>query len=384
MEKEDIFSFVAYILMIGVAVVVGFGVISPLFENVSKVNGISTTTFLIISLIISILLQVICYELSHMLGAKLGKYEILSVNILGFYFYKKIDEKKNKLVTKFKFPKDFDGLAGETVIAPKNEKSNPLFYVWIPFIIYVVEVIISVILLVTIKSTRGNENPFEFLKYFMLIFITVGGMLFVYNYFPAKLESMTDGYRLICLSKKENIDYYNTFLKIHGDQFLGKTNEEYKIFTEVNELSSLVNVEILKSNLKNNKKEDLNITLDNILSKKDKIFGSTLKEASALKLYSLLLDKQYVAAKDFYESFDQKTKDYLKNNFSCLSVKTAILYYGIVEDSLNECEHQIKGFKKAIKKEIESNVDYEKDEFKKIISEVNNIKPTYNLEAKID
>lgn len=382
MEKEDILSFIVYLLMIGVAVIVGFGVISPIFGNVSKVANMPTTTFLIISLIIGIFLQVLFYELSHVLGAKIGGYEVLSFNVLGLCWNKVYDKKKNKYVFKFLFPKDFEGLSGETIITTKKEKANPLAFVWTPFIVYIIEVLITVVLMFIIKDSKSSENPLSFIKYFMLVFITVGGMLFVYNYFPAKLDSFTDGYRLVLLSKKENINVYNMYLKVIGDSYYSKDNNE-KLFDNIDDLSAITNIEILKLKIRQNKTDDIKLYIDKIIENKNKLSSQTLNIANTFKLYYLLKEKQFVIAKDFYESFNNKTKEFLKNGNSTLSVKTALLYFGIVEDSLSECETQIKDFNKAIKKEFDTNKEFEIEEFKKTIDEVNKAKPKYKLESKL-
>ena len=72
-----------------------------------------------------VLINAILFEVAHILGAKAGRYSIISVNILGLLWYR--DDNK----TKFRF-KGYDGLTGETVILPKEDvkkEPNPTPYI---------------------------------------------------------------------------------------------------------------------------------------------------------------------------------------------------------------------------------------------------------------
>ena len=169
MLKEDVISFIVYLLMVAIAAIVGFAIINPAFSSISTVNGWSVTGFLIICLIIAVILEVIIFELGHIIGAKFGKYDIISVNILGFCFYKKYYKENNKTYWKFKFPKGFDGLTGETIVMPKSEKSNPTMVVLSPLIFFAVEVALLVFAYAFIPDkVSGSQNPIMFLKYFQL------------------------------------------------------------------------------------------------------------------------------------------------------------------------------------------------------------------------
>src|SRR5574344_332145 len=355
MLKEDVISFIVYLLMVAIAAIVGFAIINPAFSSISTVNGWSVTGFLIICLIIAVILEVIIFELGHIIGAKFGKYDIISVNILGFCFYKKYYKENNKTYWKFKFPKGFDGLTGETIVMPKSEKSNPTMVVLSPLIFFAVEVALLVFAYAFIPDkVSGSQNPIMFLKYFQLIVVTIGGMLFIYNYFPAKLDTITDGYRLVCLNKKINIEAYNELLKIDGDEFLGVESNSYKTFDTITDFTALVNLSSVRNYLKTGDYEKALPLVDLILANKEKVY----------KLNMLLMYKSNKEAQDFFDAFETKEKDYLKSNYSMLTIRTAILYYGIIEKSQSECEMQMHYVKKALQKETEISKGYE-DKFLK-------------------
>lgn len=362
MSKEDVVSLIVYTMMIAIAAIIGFAVISPSLEGVSSINGMQITGFLILSLIIAVLVQVILFEAGHTIGAKIGKYKIISFNVLGFCFYKGLDEETNKYKIKFKFPKAFDGLTGETLVVPEGEKSNPIPFVWTPLFIYAIEVALLVLAYSLIPDkVKGQQNPLMFLKYFQLILVTIGGMLFIYDYFPAKLDSVTDGYRLVCLSKKINIEAYNELLKIEGDEFLGVNTDNYKVFDSITDFTALVNLSTVRNYLKNDNFDAAMPLLDKIIENKTKVSTETLCNAKVYKLNILLTSNKEKEAQEFYDSFDSKEKDFLKRNYSMLTIRTAILYYGIIEKSDTEVEQQLRYVKKALEKETQISKQNEKD-----------------------
>ena len=361
MTKEDILSFIVYLLMLATAAIIGFAVITPAFKGVYEVNGMSVNAFLILSLIIACVLQVLLYELGHVIGAKLGKYKIISFNILGFCFYKKYDEKKKKFITKFKFPKPFDGLTGETLIIPESEKSTPIPFVWTPLFIFAIEVALLVFAYTFISDkVKGTQNPLMFLKYFQLILVTVGGMLFIYDYFPAKLDSITDGYRLVCLNKKININAFNELLKIEGDEFLGIDKETYRVFDDITDFTAKVNLLTVRNYLKNNDYQKADELLAKIIENQSKISSENLCKAKTYKLNILLMENKLKDAQKFYDSFNAKEKEYLKKTYSMLTIRTAILYFGIIEKSKQEVDVQLSRVKKALERETEVNKKNEK------------------------
>lgn len=361
MLKEDITSIIVYVLMVAVAAIVGFVVISPAFSNMNSINGMSVTGFLVIGLVIATLLNIILFELFHFLGALVGGYSVLSFNILGFCFYKMFDKETKKVKWKFKFPVSFDGLTGETIITPKKGKNNPMLFVFAPLAVFTIEVFLLVLAYTFIIEKIGSQNQFLFLKYFQLLVVTVGGMLFIYNYFPAKLDSQTDGYRLVLLGKKENIEAYNTLLKIKGDEFLGEEVFEYKTFKEITDFTAIVNLLAVRNFLKQDKFEDSLILIENIIKNGNKVSNETKSIAYVYKLFIAFNYQSIEKAKEIYSSFSDKEKAYLKNQFTTLTIRTAILYFGIVDKSQGECDRQINNFKKALKRESAGNLEYEEN-----------------------
>ena len=90
MTKEEFYSLFIYVSMAAIILLTGFLIVRPAMEaGYLAVQAGSNFAFLLISLIIGILVNVLLLEVGHFIGAKLGGYKVLSFNILGLCFYKK-------------------------------------------------------------------------------------------------------------------------------------------------------------------------------------------------------------------------------------------------------------------------------------------------------
>jgi hypothetical protein len=136
MKKEDITGLIVYLIIIALAIIFGLTVLQT-HNSESSLSGFPYVLYIIGAVVVGAIFNATLFELAHVIGAKIGKYSILSVCILGLCFYK--DNGK----TKFKFS-SFDGLTGETKIVPKEgmvDKANPYPYLFFGSIFFVCEAI---------------------------------------------------------------------------------------------------------------------------------------------------------------------------------------------------------------------------------------------------
>ena len=84
MKKEDISGIIVYLIIIVLAVVFGLTVLQT-HASESTLSGFPYVLYIIGSVLAGAVVNAILFELAHVLGAKIGKYDILSVNILGFH-----------------------------------------------------------------------------------------------------------------------------------------------------------------------------------------------------------------------------------------------------------------------------------------------------------
>ena len=93
MKKEDISGLIVYLIIIAFAIVFGLTVLQA-HNAESTLNGIWYVLYIIGAVLVGAVFNAILFELAHVVGAKIGKYEIVSVNILGLCFYKEEGKRK--------------------------------------------------------------------------------------------------------------------------------------------------------------------------------------------------------------------------------------------------------------------------------------------------
>ena len=374
MKKEDVISTLVYLVMLVIVVIVGYFIISANSEAILSSLGNNSSAiygFVIISLIIGVLINVIFVEVGHALGAKIGGYNILSFNVFGLCFYKVLVN--DKLKTKFGF-KSFDGLAGETKILPssKKEKHNPVAYIIFPFVLILLEFLALYLSFMFIS----DDSNFAFIKYAIVLIATVGGLFILYDYIPFKLDAATDGYRYTLLVKKINVEAYNTRLEIEGNILLNKDNKNYKVFDEITDYTADVNFLSIYNYLENYDYESSFELINKIINTTSKVSNETILKAKMWYLYLLLKEDKLDEAQKYFEEFDDSATNYLKKNNSLLTLRTYNLYLikvekaeSLIEETsikyLKTYKNEVSTFKEKDKKLFESDVVNNNSENKK-------------------
>ena len=180
MKKEDITGLIVYLIIIALAIVFGFTVLQTHNAD-SSFTGFYYVLYIIVAVIIGVVFNGILFELAHIAGAKIGKYRVLSVNILGFCFYKE----ENK--TKFKFS-SYDGLTGETKIVPKEgmvEKANPYPFLFFGSLFFAVEAIVVMVIFSIFRN--AESDILKDVAYGLLTIGAIGLVVLLYNIIPMRI-----------------------------------------------------------------------------------------------------------------------------------------------------------------------------------------------------
>ena len=377
MKKEDISGIIVYLLILGIAVVFGLTVLQTHASDSELGN--MYILFVIVSILVGLIFNALLFELAHILGAKLGRYEILSVNILGFMFYK--ENGKNK----FKFS-NFDGLTGETKILPKNEKkpSNPSFYLLFGTFFYAVEIII-IVLLFTIFNQPNDEGvrnvTLSNIGYFLLTVGVLGGMILIYNILPLKLDAMTDGYRLKMVSNPKNKEAFNELLRVEHEIAEGHTDVEIKTFTEITNFTADLNlnkVYLLLDKHEFDKAEEL---LDIILKDKNSVSYKVYLRARAQKIYINLMNTNIEEASKFYknEISGEEVRE-ISSDVSMASIRAYLLIAGLMDKSKSECIRTLNNVYKAFKHTPKKRQNIEMTLFNEAVDKVSELHPSWELD----
>ena len=377
MKKEDIASLIVYVLMIALALIIGFTLVSGMFRSYNQAFGstfLNPYIFAILTIVVGILINALGLELGHVLGALAGGYSIVSFNVFGLCWAKKDG--------KFKFSfKDFDGLTGETTIAPKKEKANPKLYVWFPLFLYVIELIACVVLY-TLGSNKGIDqtSPLIPLGTAAIIVITLSSMMAIYNFVPVKLDSMTDGYRLTLISKPVNVEAYNELLRIEDAQRRGVDYGKVKVFDEITNFTASLNLVTIYEKLDAKGYDEARKLIDKICENPEKISRSTLNRLIAQKLYITIITKPLEEAKQYYDSeVDDTVRRFISNDLSMESIRAYVLIAGMLDESLGEVEFANSRKEKAMKRALKSRAEVEETLYKDAINIVNEAHKDWKL-----
>lgn len=375
MKKEDISSFVVYLVMIALAMILGFTVVKDMF-GAYNLSGkfMNPFAFAILVIIGGIILNAVGLELGHMLGGKLGGYKTISVCILGLCFYKKDGKRKVGF-------RDFDGLTGETVFAPKKENANPKFAIWIPFFLYAVE-LISCIVLYSVSRGKNIEssNPIIAFGTAGIILVTISSMMALYNFVPVKLDSVTDGYRLTLVSKPANVEAYNELMRIENLQREGKEIGEVKVFEQVTDFTASINLITVYDLLSKSDYSSALALINKMLESQDKISHGTVNRLMAQKLYIQIITLPIEEARKHYdEEVNDSVRRFISNDLSMESIRAYVLIAGVLDDSLGEVEFANSRKPKAMKRALKSRASVEETLYKQALERVKNAHPDWDM-----
>ena len=371
MRKEEIRGLVIYLLMILAAIIIGFTVI----RNQMSLYGpekMSPLLFIIIVLVVAYLFNVIGLEILHVLGSIAGGYKITGVNILGFGFYKKGNE------FKFSF-RDFNGISGETKIAPKKEKLNPNLQTWFPLFGFAIELGTCIVVASIIKSNPNPKTPW--LVPASTIILLIACMLAFYNFVPLKLDSETDGYKIRLFANPINIKAYNQMLEIQEKKRLGEDVEEIPTFEEITEYTAEINTLAMYKYLEVEKFDDAEKIMDKLLESKKFMSMNDHNRLVAQKLYLVILTKPLDEAKKLYDELaPTEVRRFIANDVSMASIRAYIMIAGMIEGSESEVMFAKSKIEKAKKRALASEIIAEEKLLEKALNHVYEAHPKWEKE----
>lgn len=374
MKKEDVISLVIYLIMIAVAIIVGLTVVQDAFSTNYNLN-MSPYLFAILTIVVGLLLNIIMLEVGHVIGAKLGHYRIMAFNVLGFCWMKKEGK------WKFGF-KDFDGLTGETKVAPKSEKSKLTAYIWIPVALYAIE-LAACIVIYTLGTGKGLDprSPLKWMTISSILLIVISSMIALYNLAPFKLDSMTDGYRLTLMSKKENMEAFNELMRIQALQQEGKEVDKIKIFPEITEFTASINLISVYQELEKSDYKKADELIDMIIVDPKKVSSATYNRLLAQKLYIKIVTLPLEEVKEYYDKqVTDETRKFISNDLSMESLRTYILIAGLLDESNGEVEFAKSRSHKALKRTLTSRVKVEEKLYNDALDKVYEAHPEWKQE----
>ena len=356
MKKNDVFSYLAYALMLVLGICIGLLVLRPELTNGSTYLTMHPFLLIFLSIIAGIVITALILELGHLVGAKIGKYKIEGWICLGIGF-KKDKNDKNKF-----FVGGYDGLTGETNVTPLDkEKSNPRISIYFSLLFILIEIAIFAGLVVfSSVKVSGGETNFYWIKPASIIVLTIVGIVLIYDLFPAQLDSKNDGYLITIFNHKVNVVAYNEMLLMNEKITKGLPVEDAHIYDEVTDFTSKINDITLYAKLDEGKYDEALDILEKTLKSEDKVSSSVFLTAEAQKIAILLDNKPLEEAKKYYISLPIDVKKHITALNNAPSIRAYVLANGLINESYSETENALNKVHDVYRKLPKDKKDIEK------------------------
>ena len=376
MKKEDISGLIVYLIIIAFAIVFGLTVLQTHQAESTLSGSFLYVVYVIGAVLAGTILNAILFEIAHVIGAKIGKYEILSVNILGLCFYKEEGKRKVRFAS-------FDGLTGETKIVPKDgmvEKANPYPYLLFGSIFFLVE---AVAIMIVFSFFRTAEDlGLRDVAYALLTIGAIGLVILIYNILPMHIDSMTDGYRLTMVSNPKNKLAFNELLRVEYEISQGNDNVEIRIFDEITNFTADLNLNKVYALLDKKEYKEAEEILDKIIEAKENVSEKVYIRARAQKIYINLITKSLDEAKDYYEKeVPVAERREISNDVSMASIRAYLLMSGLLDKSRSECIIALNNVYSAFKHTPKNRQHTELVLFNEALQKVVDAHPDWELEG---
>ena len=375
MKKEDITGIIVYLGIIALAIIFGLTVLQA-HQAESGLKDFAYVGYIIGSVIVGTIFNGILFELAHVLGAKLGKYDILSVNVLGFCFYK-IDGK-----TKFKFA-SFDGLTGETKIVPKKgmvDKANPYPFLFFGSVFFAIEAVAIMVTFTVLRNT--DDTLMKDIAYSLLTIGAIGLVVLIYNIIPLHIDSITDGYRLTMVSNPKNKEAFNELLRVEYEIEQGNTDIEIKVFDEITNFTADLNLNRVYTLLDKKEYAQAEEILDKIIAAKESVSFKVYIRARAQKIYINLITKNLDEAREYYDKeVPVAERREISNDVSMASIRAYLLMSGLLDKSRSECIIALNNVYRAFKHTPKNRQETEVTLFNETLQKVVDAHPDWELDG---
>ena len=346
MKKENIFGIIMYLLIFAFAVVYGLTVLQTHFEHSTMTEVWQYAIYIVCSILVGVILSALLQEFGHFLGAKVAGYKITKFTILYLSIY--LDNGKYR----FGF-KNFEGMTGETQIVPnfeKNDNPNP-----VPYLIYgPIFNLTWFIGALFLFFYFNNGNPFDGdVAYAILTVGLISAVLFVYDIVPVKLDSSTDGYRLMTLIKNKDRKQFNDLLVAQYETNHGKLEGAKK---ETADIPAVIKdttegkLIILYGLIDEKKYDEANKVLDEIFEKESELTKRGQLEATEQRMYIKIMTTPLDEMVEYYQNeVPLSLKREISSDFTIIGIRTYLLMAGLLDKSRSECLIVLKHIAKAYK-----------------------------------
>ena len=363
MKKSELMGYLVYAILIVVAVLVGLFAIRPIIDQYQSSAPLNYFAFLAIAIVAGIVFNAILLELGHLLGALIGHYKVYSWIVLWLGFAEKDGKMKGTV-------RNYDGFLGETKIYPTSEKSSPRAYIYMPLVLFLVEVVALVALIAYADGVAGSDPSWQWWKLFGIVVLTAGGIIYIYDIFPAALDAKNDGYLLTVLTNKTNIEAYNDLLVSEYRLATGQPLLETKVYDKVTNFTSRINAIATAKAIDENDFAKAIEIIDKTIASKASVSSCIYEDACAQRVSLLMLSGRFEEGKKEYIGLPLEVKKHIASMSTPAAVRAYILVSGLVDESKGELENAFGRVNAVLKKGSEETRESDARLIKKAIKQV--------------
>lgn len=374
MKKGEFATIILTMVYVAAIIVFILTVLSAHYEESGFTSVWMYILFCAVAFIVGWVTFAVLVELGHIIGAKVGKYSILSICILHLHFSKQ----DGKL--KFRF-KNYDGITGETKILPKGKDSSPTCYLLLGNFLSAI-VGIAFFVLFSIWNVK-NALPEQLNRaYFFLIAAVIMFGFLIYNALPIRFDTNTDGYGFKMVSNPRNKAAFNEMLRVQNEVDKGNKDVEIETFTDVTDFTAELNMSKVYVLLDNKNYEEADKILDIVLSNKDHVSYKVYLRSLAMKIYNKIVTSSKEDAVEYIsKNVDINLRKEFAQDHSLMCIRTYILIEGLVDNSKYECLYALKYLSKAYKSVAKNRKASEAEMFNTAINMVHSIHPKWELDS---
>ena len=346
MKKNDLMGYIVYALMLGGAVWVGLGFVRPILTEAENAQSLPMNGLLLVLLAVlfGVVISALTLELGHLAGAKMGKYKVTSWTLLGIQFKR---QENGKIQVGFG---SFDGITGETKVVPLDvKKSKPRYMLYMPLVFLLIEVAVCVFMMVFGKALAVKTPSMISLYIVGLVILAVGCMIFLYNTFPATLDSKNDGAMIGVLGNETNVIAYNQILLAADRMARGEDVGETPTYESVTDFTIRLNDVALYKALQEDKYDEALRINEYTIKCKDKVSSRNYLNAVAQKIALHISLHPLAEAKQEYIDLKLEEKKFIANLSTAPAVRAHILVSGLVEESEAEVKTAMEFADNALK-----------------------------------
>ena len=216
---------------------------------------------------------------------------------------------------------------------------------------------------------------------FVLIVFFIGGMIFLYNIIPLKLDSVTDGYRLLLVSNPKNKVAFNELIRVEKELEKGNKDVEIKVFEEITNFTAELNLNKAYLFLDKGEYLDSLEIINQIINAKTQVAEKVYLRAVSQKVFVYMMVYSLDEAKEKIEKeITHQDRRNISYDASMVSARAYILLAGLLDKSKSEVQRTIFDIQKSFKHTNKNRRDVEIKLFNLALDKVIEAHPNWDLD----